>query len=64
MSLIAILAVIVIGLLLVTMFSKDLRNKVLEFTDKAFSTLLKKTPVALDLVADPLKEKITKLKGV
>jgi hypothetical protein len=63
MSLIAIIAVIVIGLLLVTMFSKDLRNKLLEVIDKVFSTALKKAPVALDLVADPLKEKIAKIKG-
>lgn len=63
MSLIAIIAVIVIGLLLVTMFSKDLRNKLLNLVDKAFTTGLKKTPVALDLVADPLKDQISKFKG-
>jgi hypothetical protein len=63
MSLLGIIAVIVLGLLLVTMFSKDLRDKILNGINKAFTTGLKKTPVALDLVVDPLKDKIIAFKG-
>ena len=62
-SIVLVGVVLLLGLLLVTMFSKDLRNKVLDVTEKAFSTLIKKAPVALDLVADPLKENLAKIKG-
>jgi hypothetical protein len=64
MTIITILAVILLGLFAVTVFSKDLRNKILDQVKVLFNKGFSKAPVAIDLVVDPLKEQIIKFKGV